>query len=83
MARNTVAVYDPIDGKAENYDLWPGYVQAPPNDILLTNILIELRVITQYLAVMNTGIVSDQPESMRLDEAKLLPTSVPNSVNFS
>ena len=83
MARNTLPVYDPIDGMAENYDLWPGFVQAPPADVLLANILIELRVHTQYLAVMNTGIVADSPEQMRLDEAKLLPTSVPNSVNFS
>ena len=79
----TLPVYDPIGGTPENLDLWPQFVNAPPAEILLANILIELRVLTQHLAALNTGIITDSPEAMRLDEAKLLPVNVPNSVNFS
>ena len=76
-------VYDPIDGKNEAYDLWPGTVQAPPQDVLLANILLELRLQTRIIQALNPGLIVDEPESMRLDEASAPIPSVPNSVNFS
>jgi len=81
--RNTLPVYDPIDGKNENYDLWPQNVNAPPSDVLLTNILLELRVLTKLFLESSPGMFLDSPESLRADEATSMPPSVPNSVNFS
>jgi hypothetical protein len=43
--------------------------------ILLLNILMELRVHTQYLQAMNIGIVNDDPAQMRIDTA-LDPSSL-------
>ena len=37
--------------------------------LILLNILIELRVMTQYLAAMNIGIINDEPAQMRMDAA--------------
>ena len=45
--------------------------------LLLLNILMELRVHTQYLQTMNMGIVSDDPIQMRLDQV-----NDPSSLNI-
>ena len=46
--------------------------------------LVELRVLTQYLAAMNTGIINDDPASLRADVSSdpgLIQTFTPTS-NF-
>ena len=84
MSRKTVSVYDPLDGEYENYDLWPGYVHAPPNDILLMNILIELRILTRMTSEMNPGLFKDAFEDLRVDEGNSpYAANVPNSANLS
>ena len=83
MARNTLPVYDPIDGIQNNSDLWPQHVTAPPSDILLANILLELRVLTKLILESSPGLFLDSSESLRLDEAQSMPATVPNSVNYS
>ena len=69
-----ISVYDP-DAKT-----WvtSGVVGDPGSKglgLLLTNILIELRLHTQYLAAMNTGIVLDDPQTLRVDEAQSWPVN--------
>jgi len=45
-------------------------------DILLQNILIELRVHTQYLeGIANGAVVRDDPRAMRADEVSLYPAT--------
>lgn len=50
----TFSPYDPL---ASNNPL--------DRDILLLNILIELQVVTQHLAAMNQGVVTESPEQIR------------------
>lgn len=42
---------------------------ASAQQTLLTEILIELRVHTQYLQAMNLTIVDETPEQLRIDQA--------------
>jgi hypothetical protein len=37
-------------------------------NLLLVNILMEMRVMNQYLSAMNPGIVADDPDKLRADQ---------------
>lgn len=61
-----INLYDPFTKVWENYD--PGANGDPYiKEKALVNILIEMRVHTQYLAAMNQNIILDDPQSIRAD----------------
>lgn len=69
-----ISLYDSFAKAWENYD--PG-VNADPyiKEKALVNILIELRIQTQYLAAQNQNIVLDDPQTLRNDVVMEFPVT--------
>lgn len=63
-------LYRPDLGRLVNQELGAVAPGLDPTSLLLLNILIELRVHTQYLAATCAGTVNEDPDAMRLDIAK-------------
>lgn len=62
----TIKLYDPSsETNGTYYNVPTGSLAA--ESLILLNVLIELRVMTVYLAAMNPGIVADSIEQLRAD----------------
>lgn len=62
FSHTDLRLLDPATGKFMDVDY--GNLST---GLMLLNILIELRVHTQYLQAMNMGIINDDPAQMRMD----------------
>lgn len=67
-----INIYNPLVQKWENYN--PGPNGDPyMKEKALINILIEMRVQTEYLAAQNRGIVTDDTQTLRNDVVSDFP----------
>lgn len=64
-----IKLYDPSTREFATYTTVPDSA-LPSLAMINLNILIELRLLTTYLAAMNIGVVSDDPQELREDMVK-------------